>query len=80
MNRPCGHVDLRPFTCRVCNLYLTRVDYHQLWGGDGLKQKPALGDWIAKLLERFGVRKKPQCGCAKRQELLNSWWRRLFGT
>lgn len=80
MSLICGHTTPEPFTCRICFLYLTRDDYNRLLKGNGLKVKPALGDWVAWLLERLGIRKKPQCGCARRQEQLNSWWRRLFGT
>lgn len=32
-----------------------------------------MGDWIADILSRIGVRKRPGCGCSARQERLNRW-------
>lgn len=38
------------------------------------KRIKGLGDWIANLLTRIGIRKRPGCGCDKRQAWLNRVW------
>ena len=44
---------------------------------------PGLGDVVAGATKAVGIRQKPGCGCARRQQALNratpSWLRRLLG-
>jgi hypothetical protein len=37
------------------------------------KKIRGLGDLVARGLEKIGIRKKPGCGCHKRQKNLNKW-------
>ena len=33
-----------------------------------------LGDVLAWALHKLGITQQPNCGCARRQELLNQWF------
>lgn len=84
MPRPCAqdHPTPVPESCHLCNLYVTRADYHALWDGPGLTTITPTGwqwgDQLATALEAVGVTKervsawlgKP-CGCPERQAKLN---------
>ncbi|MBX3411563.1 MAG: hypothetical protein KF708_02505 [Pirellulales bacterium] len=42
--------------------------------GDPAQRSRGLGDTVAKLLARWGIKQRPGCGCAARQEKLNRWF------
>lgn len=47
-----------------------------------VRLEPGLGDVVAGAAKAVGIRQKPGCGCARRQQTLNratpSWLRRLL--
>lgn len=38
-----------------------------------------LGTLISRCLKKVGIKKKPGCGCRRREEILNRWSRRVLG-
>lgn len=42
-----------------------------------MKKREYIGDKIARFLEWFGVKKRPGCGCERRQQKLNAAHQRL---
>jgi len=58
--------------CRYCERYvITRHERSHVVGELACNRKLGLGDYVAKGLGTFGVKKKQGCGCDKRQEKLN---------
>lgn len=57
----CGRKAPKPYVCR-CAAIPAR---HGL----------LIGNWLAWLLRLVGIRKRPGCGCTKRQAEMNQWLR-----
>lgn len=38
-----------------------------------IKPRKGIGTLVAFLLSKFGIKKKPQCGCYQREQKLNHW-------
>ena len=64
-------VPMWPLACRCGWEY----DHPEDMGTPPIKQNRGMGDIVASVLHRMGVRKKPGCGCERRQKWLNSFRR-----
>ena len=67
------------FRSRVTGVSDFECPYRVYWDGRRVRRRsPGLGDMLASLLKKAGVKQKPGCGCSKRQEKVNRWWERIL--